>query len=100
MSHFKKILEIEKKYEHIVNTAQKHCENEFEKFRDEINMKEEASKLDYINELKRDFDRKIKSVQNQGNEMLKKSKDEAKYIYENANTKVAKKFLMEELKNV
>lgn len=101
MSNFKKVIEIEKKYDHVVGSSKKKSEKDLDKFKEELILKEEALKQDYVKELEKNYLKAIKDFNTEGENIIKKSKIDAKYILDNAKKEDAKKILIEEVfKNV
>lgn len=100
MSNFKKVLDIEKKYDQIISTSKKSLEKEREKFYDNLKLKEEAIKSDFKGELERDYKKSIKDYTRQGEDILNKAKQESEQIFKYANIDDAIKLLEGEIKNV
>ncbi len=100
MSKFKRVLEIEKKYDHIVKTAKRKSGDELESFVDELKLKEDVIKQDFKRELERDFKRELDSIKNQGEDELKRAKEQADFIYKNANREEVVDFLMKEVEKI
>lgn len=100
MSNFKKVLEVEKKYEQVISKAQKTIEKDRENFYENLKLKEEAIKSDFKAELERDYKRSIEDYKKQGEDILAKAKQEALHISKYANVEDAIIFLEEEMKNV
>lgn len=100
MSNFKKVLEVEKKYEHSINTARKKSEKNLQKFTEELKIKEEAIKQDYKKELEHDFNKQVSNFKARGEQLYSDAKEEAQRIEKNSNSAGARKILMEAVKNV
>lgn len=100
MVNFKKVLEVEKKYEHIISSAKQGYEKKIAEVEEEMRIKEEAYISDYIYELDRDFNREIKIQKNLGDEMIKKAEAEKELMINTASKDDAIEFLVEEFKNV
>ena len=100
MSNFKTILKIEKKYEKIINDANKKVDLNMEKFLDELKLKDSAYRQDYKKELERDHKRSLNQIENKCKKNLDAVKEEAINIKKNAKKKQTIDFLMGEIKNV
>ena len=100
MSNFKKVLDIERKFNHSISSAQKEYEKKLEKFNEELLDKEEATKRDYRKELGRELKKKITFLKEQGELEVLSAKEKAQRIQDNAQKEEAITFLLEEVKNV
>ncbi len=100
MSKFKQVLEFEKKYENQINTAILKKKKKLEEFKEELLLKEEAIIEDIKKTCQNDFEKEIIRINIEGENLIKKAKDEAKFIYDNANREKIINLLMEDIKNV
>ena len=100
MSNFKKVLEIEKKYGHIINLAKTKSEEKLVSFENNLKLNEDVTKIDFRKELERDFNHQIKLLTSEGESMFKSAKIDAEFMFENAKSEAAVDFLLECIKNV
>lgn len=100
MGNFKQVLEIEKKYDHIISSARQKHEKRLEKLHEELRLKEEAYKNDCKKELDREYKKELKNFKLKGEDLVKKAEDESDFIEKNSNVSGAVKMLVEEFKNV
>ncbi len=100
MSNFKKVLEIEKKFEHSINTSNSNFEKKIDSFILNLKLKEDAIKQDFQKSLEKDFQKLILGFKKEAKLIITKSEEEAKYIKENAKSKKAVDFIVEGVKNV
>lgn len=99
-SNFKEVLEIERKFDHIIQTAQKNSQKKLDQFKEELKLKDEAIKLDFKKELESDYKKRIKNLKKSGIDELEKSQKNAKNILENSKIEEGVIFMMEKIKNV
>ena len=98
MSKFKQVIEVEKKYESTINSAQKRSEKQLAKLKEELIQKEEELKLDLKKQLDLELKEKLEQVKKSGEEQVEKAKQDANAIEARANIDDAKKYLVEEFK--
>lgn len=100
MSNFKQILEVEKKYNHLINNSTRKINLKKEKFLSDLKLKEEVIKEDYKKELFLDLQREIKSLEKEKLRLLQEADGQVAKIKSNADVSRVINFLMEEIKNV
>ena len=100
MSNFKKVLEIEKKYNHIINLAKNNSEKKIVSFENELNLREEVIKNDFKSELEREFNHQVSLFEAQGESQMRDAKDEVELIFKTVDVDGAADLLLEEIKNV
>lgn len=100
MSEFKEVLELEKKYEHKINSAKKKYEKRLDEFKQQLSIKEEAMKDDLKKELDRDFKKDVLEVKKQGRKLLDTTEKDCENIINRANKKKVVNMIVEEIKNV
>lgn len=99
MTVFKEVLEIERKYHHVISSTNESAENKVNKFSEEIKLKESAYKSDFKNNLKDEFQKKVKDLTQKGEKQVKDAEIEAESILKNSHVDRAINFLVEEFKN-
>jgi len=100
MDSFKKILEIENKYNYQINLAKKRLNNKKNKCIEDFKLKEEVFKLDFKKELNNDFNKKIQTFNSQAESIIQLANEQSNHLKNRANTKEIIAYLLEELKNV
>lgn len=100
MKNFKNILDIERKYDQIVNTARKNYEKELSELKSNLRLKEEAAMEDYKKELDKEFKKKGLSFKEKGSKVFEEAQRKAEEIKEQANKGKAVSFIVEAVKNV
>lgn len=100
MTNFKRVIEIENKYNHQISNSQKKLEKEEQAFISDLNLKEEVVKEDFKKQMLEEYTRAIETFTLEGENMLKNAKDEVLHIEKNSDTEKVVFFVLEELKNV
>lgn len=99
MSEFKQVLEIEKKFQKTISTANSKSETKINKSVQDLKLKEEAMKKDLISELNNDLDKLKSDLTKKGELQVENSKKMADNIIKTANVDKAVEHLVEEFKN-
>ncbi len=100
MDNFKKVLEIENKYNHQINLAKKRLNLKKENCLNDLNLKEEAIKNDFKNELNSDFVKVKKEFEKEADLLIQKALEDSKHIRREANIEGAINLILEDVKNV
>ncbi|MCA9459029.1 MAG: hypothetical protein KC589_05750 [Nanoarchaeota archaeon] len=100
MSNFKRVLEVEKKYDSLVNKAKNNFENELENYKLELLKREEEFKKEFKKELDERFRLEIEETKVAGNRIVEDALLDAENLEKTANVEKASNYLFEEIKNV
>jgi vacuolar-type H+-ATPase subunit H len=100
MDSFDQVAGIEKKYDQKISQLKKQAEKEFDTFKEHLHDEEAAMKNDYKRELEQSLRKERDKLKSEGEELVKKAKNEALAIRKRANTDKIVKKLKEEISNV
>lgn len=100
MSNFKRVLEIEKKFDHHIKNVDFNFEKNLEQFISDSKLKEDVIITDFKKNLDSDFNKSIGSYNKQAKDILKNAENEADFIRKNSDVSKVTNFILEEIKNV
>lgn len=100
MSNFKRVLEIEKKFDHHIKNVDFNYEKNLEQFISDSKLKEDVIITDFKKNLDNDFNKLIESYNKQAKEIFKKAENEANFIRKNSDISKVVDFILGEIKNV
>lgn len=99
MNEITQVLEIEKKYEHIISKAQNSSEKKLSEKQTQLEENYQTKKKELQSEFKTELSELQTKLEESGKKDLEKATTNAKQIIQTANIDNAKNYLLEEIKN-
>lgn len=100
MTNFKRVLEVEKKYDSLVNKAKNNFEKELENYKLELLRREFELKEEFKKELDERFKSEIEETRIAANRIIEDAILDAKNLEKSASVEKASDYLFDEVKNV